>query len=181
MAEYDAVVQCYINRNVVQIIFLVVVALICIILIWAIPVLRSRFSDSHKPGGRRHSHRSRKERFTAYVMKRDTFFIQVVLTAVCLILLVPALQCFDRISDLKSDIQNGTYLTYEGSYSVQTMQDTAFFNKIFGDPRSVSVNGRTAPLQCDMQFLQIEINNGGHKGTVVYGQKSGVVVKITKQ
>ena len=176
MTNYDSVLQSFINKQVLQIVVLTVIAALCILLIWLIPVVRNRLSDTHKPGHHRHSRRSRKARLTAYLMKHDTIFVQVVLTAVCLILLVPAIQCVGRINDLRADMEKDSYLTHQGSYSVS--ENTKFIDSLFGDMRLVKVNGRTDALDCDVSQFGMSLSNGSHRGTVVYGQHSGVVVEL---
>lgn len=177
MAEYEKVLQEFINQNVMYIVLLVVVALVCVLLIWLLPTVQRLMSDSHKPGRSRHSHRSRKARFTAYIMKHDTIFVQVVLTAVCLVLLVPAIQCVSTIQSLQSDIEDSSYLVYEGKYNVSAAPVS--LENLFRDVRFIEVNGRTNALTCDMGRVDCDLADGDHKGTVVYGQKSGVVVKLT--
>lgn len=176
MSSYDAVLQAYISKYVLQIVVLSAVAVVCITLIWLLPVIRNRLSNTHKPGRHRHGKRSRKAQLTAYLMKHDTIFVQVVLTAVCLILLVPAIKCVDRINDLKADMELDSYLTHQGSYSVS--EDSGFVNNLIGDMRLIEVNGRTNALECDMNQMRQKLTNDSHRGTVVYGQRSGVVVEL---
>ena len=151
--------QALITHKTLEIVIILSLVIAVITLAWIVPILYRKKQKAKK---------------TAI---KNSLIAQIALTVICLLFCLTTIPDLQTIADAKRDIEEQSYITYTGEYSIELYHRSSFtISDLWFDLRTVTINNTAETLWMDVKSDSNLTMSG--TATIVYGKHSRYVLKI---
>jgi len=169
--KYAELMQGLITQTWIETVLMILIALIIMGLVWLGPVV---YYKKCKPSKKKKLKKDKKQLITNLVAQSALTLIIVIL---CCVMVASH---FGTVSDMKKDIKENSFVTYNGEYDIErktAFRKSAFISKLWFDVHPVDIEGTEDRLWFDITQKDLFEDWSG-KGTIVYGKHSGYIVSL---